>query len=110
MATFEFEDRLRPNAATSGQRLIGDLQQVEILSDDRYALVQELAEKLSIVGKGDLLPRTKFSHIEAVEVAGHRVLMDGDGLNYTPAMARAHASMARAVQSTSVAMRPTWSS
>jgi Cu2+-exporting ATPase len=94
LAGFAFEDHLRPNAVASASSLLADRFHVSVLSGDRATLVEKLAEKLGISGTGGLLPQDKLARIEALEQSGHRVLMVGDGLNDTPAMARAHVSMA----------------
>lgn len=95
-AAFAFEDQLRPQAATSAERLHGLGYQTLVLSGDRPALVSQLAAKLGINSEGGLLPEEKLARITALEQSGHTVLMVGDGLNDTPAMARAHVSMAPA--------------
>ena len=94
LAAFTFADQFRPHAAESVKTLLDEKLRVEILSGDRAALVEGIGAKLGIAGRGSLLPEDKFHRIEELEAAGHRVLMVGDGLNDTPAMARAHASMA----------------
>jgi len=96
LATFSFEDHLRPNAALSADSLRTRRYQMLLLSGDRPALVERLAKRLGMAGSGGLMPQDKLAHIAALEEAGHRVLMVGDGLNDTPAMARAHVSMAPA--------------
>ena len=94
LAAFAFTDQLRPHAAESVKTLQDEQLHVEILSGDRDTLVKGIGAKLGVAGRGSLLPGDKFRCIEGLEAAGHRVLMVGDGLNDTPAMARAHASMA----------------
>ena len=94
LAAFTFADQFRPHAAESVKTLLDEELRVEILSGDRAALVAGIGAKLGIAGRGSLLPEDKFHRIEELEAAGHRALMVGDGLNDTPAMARAHASMA----------------
>ncbi|ODT51302.1 heavy metal translocating P-type ATPase [Devosia sp. 63-57] len=95
-AAFAFEDQLRPQAATSAERLHRLGYQTLVLSGDRPALVSQLAAKLGINSEGGLLPEEKLARITALEQCGRVVLMVGDGLNDTPAMARAHVSMAPA--------------
>nr|WP_269468061.1 heavy metal translocating P-type ATPase [Devosia ureilytica] len=94
IAAFSFADRLRPHAAASIARLKAAGLDIEILSGDRPAIVGQLAGQLDIAGQGGLLPNDKLTRVETLEKAGRHVLMVGDGLNDTPAMARAHASMA----------------
>ncbi len=94
LASFAFEDHLRPNAALSVNSLLANSVQVRLLSGDKPNLVEKLAQNLKIEGFGGLLPQDKFDAVEALETSGHRILMVGDGLNDTPAMARAHVSMA----------------
>lgn len=95
LATFTFEDHLRPNATLSVNSLLPNTR-LEVLSGDRPAIVEKLAAKLGISGRGGLLPDQKLNRIAELETENHRVLMVGDGLNDTPAMARAHVSMAPA--------------
>ncbi|MBJ3783147.1 heavy metal translocating P-type ATPase [Devosia sediminis] len=94
LATFTFEDHLRPNAAAGVDSLLANSLDAQILSGDRPKLVEKLAARLGIAGQGGLLPQDKFNHVNGLEQSGRRVLMVGDGLNDTPAMARAHVSMA----------------
>ncbi|ODT77966.1 MAG: nitrogen fixation protein FixI [Pelagibacterium sp. SCN 64-44] len=96
LAAFSFSDQLRPNAAANANNLLAHGLQVLILSGDRPKLVQKLADALGIMGTGGLLPAEKLTRIEHLAAEGHKVLMVGDGLNDTPAMARAHVSMAPA--------------
>ena len=94
LAAFTFADALRLNAVASVNLLLAKSCQVLVLSGDRPAIVTRLADHLGIEGSGGLLPDDKLARIADFEARGHRVLMVGDGLNDTPAMARAHASMA----------------
>ncbi|WIY52374.1 heavy metal translocating P-type ATPase [Devosia sp. YIM 151766] len=96
IAAFQFEDDLRPNAVPGVNSLLTDCRQVLVLSGDRPGQVQKLADRLGIAGSGGLLPQEKLDRIGQLAAAGHQVLMVGDGLNDTPAMARAHVSMAPA--------------
>ncbi|MCR6636823.1 heavy metal translocating P-type ATPase [Devosia sp.] len=95
LAAFAFEDDLRPNAALSANSLLTN-NHLEVLSGDRPEIVAKLAEKLGISGRGGLLPDQKLHRITELETENHHVLMVGDGLNDTPAMVRAHVSMAPA--------------
>lgn len=67
-----------------------------VFSGDRVTLVEKLAARLGVEGQGGMLPQHKLARIEQLTAENHHVLMVGDGLNDTPAMARAHVSMAPA--------------
>jgi Cu2+-exporting ATPase len=67
---------------------------LRILSGDRAAAVQPVAEALGIPHWiGELNPAQKIAHIDALKAQGRRVLMVGDGLNDAPALASAHVSL-----------------
>jgi len=70
---------------------------VRILSGDRPVAVAALAARLGLpdgTAFGGCSPNDKLKHLQALQQAGHRVLMVGDGLNDGPVMAAAHVSMA----------------
>jgi Cu2+-exporting ATPase len=97
LATFEIEDCIRPGAREMARHLRQLRLPVEILSGDRFAVVQRLAAELGVERKsGGLLPADKLARIEELAAAGRKVLMVGDGLNDAPALAAAHVSMAPA--------------
>ncbi len=96
VAAFTFTDDMRPNATLSVNSLLTNSYQVRILSGDRPRIVDALSNKLGVLGQGGLMPGDKLTQITDLEEKNHHVLMVGDGLNDTPAMARAHVSMAPA--------------
>jgi Cu2+-exporting ATPase len=69
---------------------------VEIMSGDHDEPVRHLASDLGLPYRAGVSPADKTKHIVDLTKAGQRVLMVGDGLNDTPALAAAHASMAPA--------------
>jgi Cu2+-exporting ATPase len=96
LARFSFDDRLRADARQAISALTAAGLEVEILSGDREEPVGRLAAVLGLPHGARVSPGGKLAHVEAAAVAGHKVLMVGDGLNDAPALARAHASMAPA--------------
>ena len=96
LAGFRFETPLRPG----GREAIAALQSkgipVEILSGDREDAVQKLALSLGVPYRAGVSPADKVAHVASLEAQGEKVLMVGDGLNDTPALASAHVSMAMA--------------
>ncbi|AGB44921.1 copper/silver-translocating P-type ATPase,heavy metal-translocating P-type ATPase, Cd/Co/Hg/Pb/Zn-transporting [Mesorhizobium australicum WSM2073] len=97
VATFEFEDALRPDARSALIQLEDAGVSVEMLSGDTAHACSKVAQTLAI-GKfvPCLLPSGKVERVEDLARAGHRVLMVGDGLNDTPALSAAHVSIAPA--------------
>ncbi|PZR85670.1 MAG: cadmium-translocating P-type ATPase [Stutzerimonas stutzeri] len=97
LARFHFEETLRPRAgaAIAALRVAG--VDVALLSGDTPAAAGLVADKLGIetVAAG-LLPAQKVARLDALAGQGRKVLMIGDGLNDTPALAAAHVSMAPA--------------
>ena len=67
-----------------------------MVSGDREAAVTLIARQLGIPDFAAVLPAGKVAHIRALEASGRKILMVGDGLNDTPALVAAHASMAPA--------------
>jgi len=96
LADFRFEDRLRADAATVVTELKDVGFRVEVVSGDCDTAVRPIAAELGVPYFSAVLPGGKTAHITALEASGRKVLMVGDGLNDTPALAGAHASMAPA--------------
>ena len=96
LADFRFEDSLRAGAAECVTELKRDGFAVEVVSGDREAPVRALAASLGVSAFAGVLPGGKTEHVADLARAGKKVLMVGDGLNDTPALMAAHASMAPA--------------
>lgn len=96
LADFRFEDSLRAGAAKCVTELKRDGFAVEVVSGDREAPVRALAASLGVSAFAGVLPGGKAEHVADLARAGKKVLMVGDGLNDTPALMAAHASMAPA--------------
>lgn len=91
----EFSDVVRPDAAATIEALRRRGITVEILSGDQAGAVGAVADTVGVRDwKAGLLPHEKAEAIDALAAAGRKVLMVGDGLNDTAALARAHAAIA----------------
>lgn len=94
--TITFSDQLRPGVGA----LVGGLKTegivASILSGDRASAVAPVARSLGLTAQTSMLPADKLDAIARQTLAGHRVLMVGDGLNDGPALAAGHASIAPA--------------
>ncbi|MHA6688410.1 cation-translocating P-type ATPase [Mesorhizobium sp. A556] len=97
LASFAFEDALRPGARDAVATLQERGIETAIYSGDRAEIVAETAARLGIKDHaGGLLPGAKVERLTAQAQAGRHVLMVGDGLNDAPALAAAYVSMAPA--------------
>lgn len=92
---FRFEDRLRPDAALTVERLQKMGLTVELLSGDNPVRVARAASTAGISHwTADTTPLSKVLRLQQLQAAGRRTLMVGDGLNDAAALASAHASLA----------------
>ncbi len=94
---FTFTDRLRPGAAGLMSALQKAGQRMILLSGDNAAAVSSLAAELGISDwSAGVLPAEKAARIRELRAAGRNVLMVGDGLNDTAALAEAYVSISPA--------------
>ena len=94
---FEFSDRLRDGAEEAVRSLIESGRKVYLMSGDTTPAVEALADKLGIAHwMAEALPADKAARIQAMTRDGAHVLMVGDGLNDTAALAAAHVSISPA--------------
>jgi P-type Cu2+ transporter len=94
---FAFTDRLRPGAETAVAALKAAGLKVELLSGDAPAPVRDLADRLGITDwQAGVLPTEKAARVAELSAQGRKVLMVGDGLNDTAALAAAHVSISPA--------------
>nr|WP_247748172.1 heavy metal translocating P-type ATPase [Ruegeria sp. R13_0] len=94
---FRFTDALRPGAAEAVSGFAKAGKQVILISGDSTGAVKALAEKLGIENWiAEALPQDKAQRIQELSEKGHKVLMVGDGLNDTAALAAAHVSISPA--------------
>ena len=74
-----------------------DTKPVQIFSGDNNQAVRNIAHQLGgVPAIAEMSPTDKFDAISALSENGARVLMVGDGLNDTAALALAHASISPA--------------
>lgn len=98
VARFEFADEMRAELAPmfAELRALGFVD-MHLLSGDKQANVQHVAEAVGITHfAGDLSAQDKVARVAALEKAGHRVLMVGDGTNDAPALSTATVGVALA--------------
>jgi Cu2+-exporting ATPase len=94
---FDFTDELRPGAAEAVAALRAAGCRVMLMSGDSDRAVAAIAGRLGIaLFEARALPEDKAARIEALHAEGHKVLMVGDGLNDTGALASAHVSISPA--------------
>ncbi len=94
---FAFADRLRPGAEAAIAALMAQGMRIKLISGDVPGAVGELAARLGIVDwVAGALPAEKVALVRALTAEGRRVLMVGDGLNDTAALAAAHVSISPA--------------
>ena len=97
VASFDFDDTMRPGANTAVEELRTMGLKTVIFSGDRQSTVENAARQLGIdVALGGLTPKQKVEECENLKTRLHRVFMIGDGINDAPALAAAHVSMAPA--------------
>ncbi|MDO5643119.1 MAG: heavy metal translocating P-type ATPase, partial [Paracoccus sp. (in: a-proteobacteria)] len=93
----EFADALRPGAAECVAALRAQGKRVLMLSGDTAPAVARAAADLGIDAfQAGITPQEKEAAIAGLAGAGAKVLMVGDGLNDTAALARAHVSISPA--------------
>ncbi|WP_127114593.1 heavy metal translocating P-type ATPase [Shimia sediminis] len=94
---FTFTDTLRDGAEASVRALLDDGQDVLLISGDSAGAVEALANRLGIVKWiAEALPEDKAAKVSDLAADGRHVLMVGDGLNDTAALAAAHVSISPA--------------
>lgn len=95
LASFEFVENLRRDAAKTVADLLSQGLNVYMMSGDTQTAAQGVAAQLGISNaQGDCTPETKLTLMKALQSQGRKVLMVGDGLNDGPTLAAAHVSVA----------------
>lgn len=88
---FAASETLRPGARDALNRI--DLP-CEVITGDALAPAQSLADQIDLPVTAQAHPSDKLARLNALANDGRTVLMVGDGLNDTAALASAHASIA----------------
>ncbi|MDQ7081033.1 MAG: heavy metal translocating P-type ATPase [Paracoccaceae bacterium] len=94
---FRFTDALRPGAAP----LVAQLKEmgfdIHLVTGDSPKAAEQVARELGIDNVlAGAVPEDKIAAVDKLAAQGRKVLMVGDGLNDTAALARAHVSMSPA--------------
>ncbi|WP_050929039.1 heavy metal translocating P-type ATPase [Aestuariivita boseongensis] len=94
---FSFTDALRPGAEEAVAALTAAGYEVLLISGDTPHAVEGLAKRLGIAKwVAEALPSDKADRVRKLAEQGRHVLMVGDGLNDTAALAAAHVSISPA--------------
>lgn len=97
-AVIVFADEIRPDAASTLNRLAGlGITQSILLSGDDNATVAAVARSIGIATiRGEMTPADKAVAIRDIQQRGERVAMIGDGSNDAPALSAADVGIALA--------------
>ena len=94
LASFSFSDPLKQDAMQTIQLMRQRGIDVRILSGDRKAYVEAIANQLGILHfDAEQLPDDKLSKVKQLQAMGHKVAMVGDGINDAPVLAAADLSI-----------------
>ena len=95
VASFEFDETLRPNALKTIDALLARGLTLHMLSGDTQSAAVQVAQQLGLQNVlGDCSPENKLAFMTALQAKGCKVMMVGDGLNDGPTLAAAHVSVA----------------
>jgi len=94
-AMLAIADPIKPGSVKAIEILKQHKLTVHMLTGDSAATAQSVANATGIANvSSGLLPEEKAAHIQALQSKGRKVVMVGDGINDSTALATAHASIA----------------
>ncbi|MFZ2951103.1 MAG: heavy metal translocating P-type ATPase metal-binding domain-containing protein [Desulfuromonadaceae bacterium] len=86
-------DRLREGAEGVVSRLAAERIDISLISGDHQGTVDRIAAEIGVTSAfGGMTPDQKLERVTALQQAGRRVMMVGDGVNDAPALAAATVS------------------
>ena len=104
LAVLAISDRIKPTSAEAVKELKKQGIEVHLLTGDGVRTAERVAATLDIgYYKAEVMPNDKEEYIISLQQQGKKVAMVGDGINDSPALARADVSVAMG-KGTDVAM------